>query len=63
MNKIIKRPESIEIHQLTEDGVEKFIEVIGKLRNHIAEQKNIYNIKPGNIDSKILGLLKELPKI
>ena len=39
MNKIIKRPESIEIHQLTEDGVEKFIEVIGKLRNHIAEQK------------------------
>ena len=63
MNKIIKRPESIEIHQLTDDGVEKFIEVIGKLRKHIAEQRNIYNIKPGNIDSKILELLKELPKI
>ena len=63
MNKIIKRPESIPMHQLTENGVEKFMEVIGLLRQHIDEQKKLYNIKPGNIDSRILQLLRELPKI
>ena len=63
MNKIIKRPESIAMHQLTENGVEKFMEVIGLLRQHIDEQKNLYNIKPGNIDARILQLLRELPKI
>ena len=63
MNKIIKRPESIEFHQLTENGVEKFMEVIGLLRQHIDEQDKIYNIKPGNIDSRTLQILRELPKI
>ena len=63
MNKIIKRPESIEMHQLTDDGVEKFMEVIGLLRQHIDDQDKLYNIKPGNIDSRIYELLRELPKI
>ena len=53
MNKIIKRPESIAMHQLTENGVEKFMEVIGLLRQHIDEQKNLYNIKPGNIEEVV----------
>ena len=63
MNKIIKRPESIAMHQLTENGVEKFMEVIGLLRQHIDDQYKHYKIKPGNIDSRILQLLRELPKI
>ena len=63
MNKIIKRPESIAMHQLTENGVEKFMEVIGLLRQHIDDQDKLYNIKPGNIDSRIYELLRELPKI
>tara|TARA_B100000579_G_scaffold376364_1_gene341801 strand:- start:313 stop:1122 length:810 start_codon:yes stop_codon:yes gene_type:complete len=63
MNKIIKRPESIEIHQLTMKGVENFCEAIGLLRQYIDDQEKIYKVKQGNIDSKILEILKELPKI
>ena len=51
------------MHQLTENGVEKFMEVIGLLRQHIDDQYKYYKIKPGNIDSRTLQLLRDLPKI
>ena len=61
MNKILKRPEKINLYKLTYDGVRQFERVINELRDEI-KYKKANKIK-NSVDESVLEIIKELPNI
>ena len=61
MNKILKRPEKINLYKLTYDGVRQFERVINELRDEIKYKKS--NKIKNSVDESVLEIIKELPDI
>ena len=61
INNLLERPEKIEMHKLTYEGVRKFETVINDLRKEIKYKKD--NKIKNSVDTVVLELIEKLPNI